>query len=612
MMQAYQDFLNERASEVSVRKIHVALRYEGDIGEIEALGFDTVWKGEPGEATGSVDLVQLEEITTHPGVLNLSAGEEFEPMLDDSIPDVKANKVWNLQSGTFGGYTGAGVVIGIIDTGIDFTHYHFRERAAPRKTRILSIWDQGLIKKTGEKAPTTAQLAPGSPGAYGVVYDSTDIDNALNKTGKVRHRDCEGHGTHVASIAAGNGESKNKYVGVAPRADIVVVKIIDLENTPEVNGTWVTPIQRFKDAVSYIRAVAGDAGAKPTVINFSLTTNFSPHDGFTDSEDWLTDEFSTTIGEVVVVAAGNTAGRRQHAQIDTAGPDHVDIHFELYDNRGANRHTYEGCKRKPGTKPLHLNLMFAKDAPFDKMEIELPKNGGIITSPTLGVVSNGSLRRRKWWMSYSVKDITLRSGRGKVERRQVLFRIDPYRNRHVLGTYKVRVTATDIFEGHLWCTQSKDHGFRIATSSPTQADDKHLIGEMGGAANVITVAAHDAETSGEPVWVHSSRGPLVHYNGPAQPAKPDISAPGYKIDAAKSSFAKPLSPTAKTTPKNGTSFSASHVAGAAALLLDKNQFLTTQEIIDTLKNHSRKVSGQKANEVGEGRLDCHEAVTKSP
>ena len=155
-------------------------------------------------------------------VLRLLVGEEPQLHLDASIPEIKANQVWtvNAATGVFSGQTGNGAIVGIIDTGIDFQHSFFTKAASPRTTRIQRIWDMGLAKKGAEKAPDPTFLGlPAGSQSYGVEYTADHINAVLQKKPgamPVRHRDCVGHGTHVASTAAGDGRPKHKFIGVAP------------------------------------------------------------------------------------------------------------------------------------------------------------------------------------------------------------------------------------------------------------------------------------------------------------------------------------------------------------------------------------------------------------
>lgn len=120
------------------------------------------------------------------------------------------------------GVTGNGVIIGIIDSGINYTHPAFRR--SDGSSRIMFLWDQTIQP---EDYPGAASTAP-SLFPYGMIYSQADIDRALASEDPfsiVPSRDDTGHGTAVAGVAAGSPDSNANFSGVAPEASLVVVKL---------------------------------------------------------------------------------------------------------------------------------------------------------------------------------------------------------------------------------------------------------------------------------------------------------------------------------------------------------------------------------------------------
>lgn len=166
----------------------------------------------------------------------------------------------------------------MFDTGIDWDHPDFRNPTDQTKSRILRIWDQTITPITGEVSP--------SGFAYGVEYTQSHLNDELDgtPTNYVREKDLNGHGTHVAGTAAGNGAALTslKYMGVAPNADIVMVK----------GGNSSFSTNNIIDALTYFKNVANALG-KPIVINMSIGGQDGAHDG-SNPEEIAVDNFCTS------------------------------------------------------------------------------------------------------------------------------------------------------------------------------------------------------------------------------------------------------------------------------------------------------------------------------
>ncbi len=202
---------------------------------------------------------------------------------------------------------GAGVIVGVIDTGIDVCHGDFIDDASG-SSRILRLWDQSLTAEGSEVTPDID--GDGAPD-YGVEYTRAMIDAArptcpLSPSIRgVRSIDDEGHGTHVASLAAGDGSATNgaepagKYRGAAPQAELVVVKASDGQGGIDTVGVV--------DGIRYIFDIASALG-RPAVINLSFGSYAGPLDG-SGALDEIIAGFAGP-GRVLVASAGNSGGRR--------------------------------------------------------------------------------------------------------------------------------------------------------------------------------------------------------------------------------------------------------------------------------------------------------------
>ena len=224
------------------------------------------------------------------------------PLLDKVVTNVHAD----VAKTTFG-RTGANVIVGIVDTGVDLTHPDLQ--TADHKTRVRWYLDlaqsapAGIhpdLEKTYGCAGQTSQDPAPAPCA---IFDDQDINQLLlNPRVAAFPLDTIGHGTHVASLAAGNGLSNPtpKYIGIAPNAILVVVNASrqnqgDLQDPDIILGT------------KFVFDMA-DRLKLPAVVNLSLGGDAGAHDGTSTLERELSALVGPEFpGHAIVVAAGNSA-----------------------------------------------------------------------------------------------------------------------------------------------------------------------------------------------------------------------------------------------------------------------------------------------------------------
>lgn len=195
--------------------------------------------------------------------------------------------------------TGRGVLLGIVDSGINYFHPDFRNEDG--STRITSIWDQTIAGN-----PPKGFLS-------GTEYTRAQINEALNAPSRVEalqivpSRDDIGHGTHVAGIAGGNGRASNgQTVGAAPEAEFIIVKL----GRPDYEG-FIRNVEIML-GIRYILEKAQALG-KPVAVNISIGMNSGPHDGGSIIEQYLADA-ATIWKNNIVVGTGNEGNARNHTQ----------------------------------------------------------------------------------------------------------------------------------------------------------------------------------------------------------------------------------------------------------------------------------------------------------
>lgn len=269
--------------------------------------------------TGRIPVKRIEAVRRADCVLSLKASQPVYSQLSEIVREMLLSEAgWGANANPSGG---AGVVVGIVDFGCDFTHLNFRR--ADGSTRILALSDQ------------SAPLHPGSPSAYGRVYGEGQINAALQASNPFENlgypKAMDGswrngtHGTHVTDIAAGNGLGSGQP-GAAPEADILFVgaDASDIAwDGPEVTQKAFGDSVQLLEAVRFIFDVAGD---RPCVVNLSLGTNGGPHDGTSLVEQGLDAMLADKPNRSVVIAASNS----QSDGIHTTGqvPEGLIAHLE--------------------------------------------------------------------------------------------------------------------------------------------------------------------------------------------------------------------------------------------------------------------------------------------
>lgn len=215
-----------------------------------------------------------------------SPGGNYTVMNDSMRSTIHANEVHAGISPLPQGYDGTGVILGIIDTGVDFTHPDLKDSAG--NTRILHLWDQN--KPVAANTPSYG---------YGQEWDNTAIDAGFAAS----HNDVAGfgHGTHVTGVASGDGSAINKNQGVAPGASVIEVAFA-FNNTTD---------PTYLDAVDYIFTKAQATGM-PCVINASLGDYNGSHDGFDLQSQMISNMLNAQVGRAMVAAAGNAGNISFH------------------------------------------------------------------------------------------------------------------------------------------------------------------------------------------------------------------------------------------------------------------------------------------------------------
>lgn len=223
--------------------------------------------------TARIPIDGVLSVAQSPRIKRIRMARPVRPLNDRAAQTIRADIVHAGQSPLPQAYTGGGVIVGIVDSGIDIGHDDFKN--ADGTTRILNIWDQNIPRSN-----------PPAGFNYGREWTKAQIDAGL-----CTHADAEGHGTHVAGTAAGNGRAVGNYGGMAPEADLIIVST-DMTDAGIVNGA------------DYIFRKA-EALGKSCVVNLSLGGHEGPHDGTGLFSRMLNQLIVLKQGRVLCAAAGN-------------------------------------------------------------------------------------------------------------------------------------------------------------------------------------------------------------------------------------------------------------------------------------------------------------------
>jgi subtilisin family serine protease len=505
---------------------------------------------------GSARLRDLGRLLEVDGDFVVEVAHPVHPQLNVTVPEA-----WNLQPGWSGVRgTGQGVVVGIVDSGVDVTHPCFRTAAGG--TRLLAFWDQ---------APSAQPPGPPAGHAAGSEWGSAAID-ALLAAGTVPVQLLGGdHGTEVAGVAAGNGlaaPQSGTYVGVAEEASLVVV---DLNATRDSFPSSANVV----DAIRYVFDLAGSLGRR-AVVNLSQGARLGPHDPTGGFETLLDDLLEEDESRIVVVSAGNDGERETHARIDPqqfAGS--VDLELVVPRSEG----------------PWLTVELWSADADF--LEVELIDPRGAASPPVSTGKRAGGLTRD----GFSIAGVPNVNG---VRANQTTILVTAGSGALLDGRWTIRIRPIVLSSGepvHAWL----DSAGSLARFEPRFADAESTMTSPATAEHVIAVGAYRVGPVLGAYEPSSSRGPDRRGN----PLRL-LTAPGAPVTTCTT-----LVSGAPYGTRRGTSLAAPHVTGAIALMLEQRPELTRDEVAGCLLGTARidadTILGP-ASGWGAGKLDIAAAL----
>ena len=470
--------------------------------------------------------------------------------------------------------TGEGVLVGFVDTGLDFDHPGLK--GLDGRTRVVALWDQ----RDGGTGPTP------SPYGYGHVHDRQAIDAALGTSAPYEtlgyhpadaDRTGRGaHGQHVCDIAVGNGGGGG-LVGLAPEAAVALVHL----NQKGTGGlATLGDSCRLLEAIHWLFSLAGD---RPCVVNCSLGRHGGPHDSTSLLEMALDEMLGGTTGRGVVLSGGNYFAKPVHARHQLGRGDTAVLRMVVdEEDRTGNE----------------LEVWYGGD---DELAVQVESPAGE-TSP---------------WIALGERLDLEEDGRvvGRIYHREC----DPNNCDNQVdlflypsasaGSWRVTLLARRVGgDGvvHAWIERDQACDPCQALFPRAESDPSSTIGTIATGHLPLVVGAYDAHDPARPMAPFSSAGPTRDGR-----CKPDIAAPGYQILAARSAPAGTTRSPNLQVRKSGTSMAAPVVTGAVALCLSvAPRPLGMREIRDLVVSTATPppIGSDACPRLGHGYLDVERLV----
>lgn len=448
---------------------------------------------------------------------------------------------------------GEKVIVGIIDTGIDYTNEIFKDIFG--NTRILSIWDQSI--QSG---------IPPEGYEYGSEYTSTMINEALkmeNPYDLVPTRDSDGHGTFTASVAAGGVNLEEGFIGAAPESSIAVVKLKEakkyLRDFYFINEE--VPAYQENDVMFAVRYLIelGKKEGMPVSICIALGSNLGSHTGISPLSNIL-NQYCDVPGLAIVTGVGNEANNRHHFLGDVrkiTNQQRQETEVEVRVGEGVEGFVME---------------MWTEFPNIYRITVTSPSGEKVPPTP----IRKGSDGEYYFLFEKTKVYIDYRFLMEKSNSELIFFQFTNPTN----GIWKITIEQVQSVDGvfHMWITDEK---FLTGEVYFLESEPDTTICEPGNAMFPITVSYYNGNQN--TIDINSGRG-YTRTNR----IKPDFAAPGVDV--------KGVLPGNRYTKRSGSSVATAITAGASALLLEWNVYQLGQKNVSSIQIKNLLILGARPME----------------
>lgn len=448
------------------------------------------------------------------------------------ISNIEEAGVLKLRRQPYFDLTGQGVIVGIVDTGIDYQNPLFR--FADGSSRILKIWDQTI--PYFDSSENERQFGTQPEGfLYGTVFSKEELERTM--TGTPLTQDAVGHGTVMASLAAGNIDREGDFTGIAYLADLMVVKLKpSKEYLKEYYG--ISPgVLCYSEAdiilgVSYLLRQAEILG-KPIVICLGVGTNMGGHNGVMPLPAYLTNRGDFT-GVGIVTAGGNETNRGHHYRSGELLPgQYEDVELNVAERE--NGFTLELWAENPAL--FSVGLISPTGEFFEKIPARL-----------------GASETIRFLLEPAVVKVDYEINEGESGDQLIVFRFfDP-----TPGIWRIRVYHEGRNAGKydMWLPLT---GFIREQTMFLRPDPEITVCDPGNGRRLLVSGAYDHIGGG--IYAYSSRG---YVRSLEERVVPTLCAPGVDVYVPVGT----LRGSVRYGRESGTSIAAAHVAGVSALLME--------------------------------------------